>query len=939
MLHRPKGRTDDPESMSLLDKMSMWNRKSGNEQKLDNCDLFESIEDLEEEDAEEEEGDADKSELSLYSKAIMNSTAYKWLIASLLKQSSLHWDDSQPRSIVQEIRQTILKMLSTGSISKKRAPSTYSVVFHLPWRPLKSRGEMHYSRCPIQPGQSLSECTVLSCSSADRVQAMTIRQYLDQTWYSGGTGLLFVLQEALEANHSTLILPDNTTLESFFDDSGICIWVTGPAYSIAECGEQLAWLVAALQPPNLDSVVHSIPSITAHELNKDKSTDQLYQHHWYLGYDHKSFSTTPVLTILQRMRFMSSSTIVRGFPTVRRPDDFPGVEVLPEALFDLVRPLNLKTTGGHMVLEGRRTTLELVKETTGVLLWHVVSSPPICSCRPHVLLEHNSNALHLINVIDLHNYRHILGDCHSTGASFENHGSPALRDSDEETFDPVGCVEISSVACASPADTLGSAPGSAVIPDSLPVSFDSDVLSMSDTSEDMNFQPLHPEDALFPIINTVVYRLLRKYRGTGIADACEILYPAAENEVPNDNRSPGGSNGTSQASRNSFRVPPAPNQRSKRPFEEENRSEDDDNETNGDGCSRRPPKRPRLDKAGRSPKLLACPFWKLNPGKHRGCFRMKLDKISRVKQHLTRKHTPDFYCEFCLLISLDEESHQRHVESRLCSYQSCEFSGITHRQQRLLSRKSKPNHSESDQWFAIWDIIFPNRPRPPSSYIDPDLSEELCQFREYAQIFGPAMLAEEIRARDPTAALETRQEIPEGEIGLNLESVISHGLTLLFEAWLSRCTSSARSIASIDSSSLRGRCNPLTTQSRGEQTPASSFPDSGVMMGSQVSSGHSRQEACAPELSGQEETEDQVIQTQWRPAMMENADSVFPNIDQNPTFTSHEYFPSAMGSHEDQSLDILLPFDDTFEAVFPNMDYDTLQNITIAEETPTIMGS
>jgi hypothetical protein len=56
---------------------------------------------------------------------------------------------------------------------------------------------------------------------------------------------------------------------------------------------------------------------------------------------------------------------------------------------------------------------------------------------------------------------------------------------------------------------------------------------------------------------------------------------------------------------------------------------------------------------------------------------MKLNKISRVKTHLTRKHSSDFYCELCLLILLDRESHQRHIESRLCSYRSCELTGIT----------------------------------------------------------------------------------------------------------------------------------------------------------------------------------------------------------------------------------------------------------------------
>jgi hypothetical protein len=164
----------------------------------------------------------------------------------------------------------------------------------------------------------------------------------------------------------------------------------------------------------------------------------------------------------------------------------------------------------------------------------------------------------------------------------------------------------------------------------------------------------------------------------------EIFYSAADNEFPNDNRSPGGSNRTSQTSSNPSRVRPVSNQPSPGSCRKRNRLRKDDDNADEDESRRRQTKSLRPDDAALSSKLLACPFWKLDPGKHRECFRMKLDRISRVKQHLNRKHAPDFYCEFCLLVSLDTKGTSspgavlfnlaNSLESRIINGNSCQGS-------------------------------------------------------------------------------------------------------------------------------------------------------------------------------------------------------------------------------------------------------------------------
>lgn len=455
-----------------------------------------------------------------------------------------------------------------------------------------------------------------------------------------------------------------------------------------------------------------------------------------------------------------------------------------------------------------------------------------------------------------------------------------------------------SVSCDSPPKTSGPASlGSTILSDSQTVSLDSDLLSMSDTSEDMTIRPLDCEDALFPIVSTVACRLLRECRQGGITKKVEPIYATVDNNSPSNDRYPSQSNGTSRASSNSFRVSEGSNQPSQRLCHKRKHSGKDD-DAEGDESRRPQSKKGRPDNyLGRSSKLLACPFWKRDPGKHRGCFRMKLDKISRVKQHLHRNHTPDFYCEHCLLISLDKESHERHIEFRGCSYKSCEFNGILHAQRHKLSKKSDPNLTESDQWFSIWEILFPEQPRPASCYMDPDLSEDLCQFLEYTQRLGPAMLAEAIQANVPTATSEMLSE----ETDSILQSVISLGLNALLDEWLSRRTSSAQSVTSGNPSSSSGEGN--------RRTPASSFADSGVVMETPTPPGEPRQAVYPPRAYHRQQgvVESQLVQTQGGFTTMENAHGLSQNSGPNPTSPSNEPIPQETWGSGD-NMDESIPF-------------------------------
>jgi hypothetical protein len=192
--------------------------------------------------------------------------------------------------------------------------------------------------------------------------------------------------------------------------------------------------------------------------------------------------------------------------------------------------------------------------------------------------------------------------------------------------------------------------------------------------------------------------------------------------------------------------------------------------------------------------LLACPFAKKDPLHYRVCYRQTLTKISYVKQHLSRNHRTPIYCPICMGVFENEEDRDVHTRARSCEERPvAHWEGVSEAQKRQLQKKVPAKMSEKEQWFTIWDIIFPGLPRPQSPYVDSELSEELSAFRDFASGQGPAVLLGHLRTAG--YALDSRDQ------GLELTgflaTVIADGLQIIFERFAeARQTESQRGAAS-----------------------------------------------------------------------------------------------------------------------------------------------
>lgn len=425
--NRDRGHLED---MSILDKMNMWSSKAGQDHSIHpKSELFEGVQD-------DDEDPIDQSDLSTYQKNILDSPAYKWFLGNVAKESILKLETPQQR-----IRQQILDKLPTGTISKHRTPKVYEVTFDLGWQHTMEKRLQHElleeSKHPIRPVRS----SVILTGSPTEAQGLTIKQYLSQTWPTSGFQLLDALRQATASptkrsygkseaprdciSHAysyAVILPENTQLETTIFPSHLVVKATGPAYLVANCGEQLAWIVSALlsNPQNISC--YCLPLITSFRINAP--TSALLEYKGRCNFDFEltqlgnSDESSPGIQNFSR-DLLGENAIILGFPIRRRPEGYPGLELSFDTLLLYLEAPKAEIFILDVFIKGSRTVLKLIKHTEDVFLWRLDHSlADYSSCCP----DYHSNeiAYEDYSSLDYHALeagRHILSKCADNAAS------------------------------------------------------------------------------------------------------------------------------------------------------------------------------------------------------------------------------------------------------------------------------------------------------------------------------------------------------------------------------------------------------------------------------------------------------------------------------------------------------------------------------------------
>ncbi|WQF88330.1 hypothetical protein CDEST_13344 [Colletotrichum destructivum] len=182
-------------------------------------------------------------------------------------------------------------------------------------------------------------------------------------------------------------------------------------------------------------------------------------------------------------------------------------------------------------------------------------------------------------------------------------------------------------------------------------------------------------------------------------------------------------------------------------------------------------------------RTLACPFWKKDPDNHRQCYKKVLSRIKYVKTHLYRFHAAPITCPCCGAEFQSEDVRDEHLRARRCEVVEPVYianrGGLAPGRMRQVSKRADPRHTEEEQWFVIWDTIFPNTPRPSSAYIDGVLSEDVCSFHEFLASSGNDIVVSYFSAHDPDFARGDRASL--------YERFVRDGvLERIYEEWAAR---------------------------------------------------------------------------------------------------------------------------------------------------------
>ncbi|KAN0073022.1 hypothetical protein V8E54_009136 [Elaphomyces granulatus] len=349
--------------------------------------------------------------LLAYRDFILNSPAYKWLLASLRKETLLA--QANPNSML-AIRQDIINSLPTSHrISRKAPPEAYKITFDISWDPLAFFREQSYGEKP----EKVVEKVITLTGSARDAQALTCGQYLCQTWPSAGECVIRLVKDVVQGgpdHRHTCYLPDHTKLTAWIHDSKFVIEVFGTGYSVAETGEQFAWLSAALRSsPYTLGVACCTPSIgeirvgtSLHSSPRTTTTHQIFcKLDFTIQECGECFGPSNGQCWHKMFR---NPIIVQGYPIPNRSEPSTGLEIPLEIIAGLFRTRRVNTFNGKLFIKAFSIMLVPTRQSEDLFIWHLLYN------KNGSRISYLDNTLAFtgnINGFDLEKARHIVGWC------------------------------------------------------------------------------------------------------------------------------------------------------------------------------------------------------------------------------------------------------------------------------------------------------------------------------------------------------------------------------------------------------------------------------------------------------------------------------------------------------------------------------------------------
>ncbi|KAF5642374.1 hypothetical protein F52700_3170 [Fusarium sp. NRRL 52700] len=351
--------------------------------------------------------DETNTRLLAYEETTLNTVAFKWLLDRLQKELLL--TPMEPETM-QTIGETIVSALPLARrISRKAQPRTYRATFELEWDVFDFFRTQGYDG----PPQNIIEGVITLTGCCPDAQATTCAQYLLQTWPSTSGELIEIIKIALTRGQGYLIenkLSDGTTLNVQIRDSKFLAEVHGLAATIAEIGEQLAWLGAALRTPAEDTgLAYCTPHITIDSTPFQSGNQPSESIVCLIWFTTDQVTEAPNVNGHCWQALFRNPFIVRGYPILRRAEWSTGLEAPLEIMAGLAEAHQMYHSDNRIYIKGFSTMLVPTRRCGDIICWHLLQEDG--DRRISHLAAKSNQYEHIGGLKALENSRHVLGWC------------------------------------------------------------------------------------------------------------------------------------------------------------------------------------------------------------------------------------------------------------------------------------------------------------------------------------------------------------------------------------------------------------------------------------------------------------------------------------------------------------------------------------------------
>ncbi|KAH9908388.1 hypothetical protein F4778DRAFT_717069 [Xylariomycetidae sp. FL2044] len=353
--------------------------------------------------------------LEEYRRIIATNSSYSWLLSRLRREIILSGTDrgavtDMEDDIFWAISKTVAisRTVDVNHISRKHPPSGVQVDFRITWPLMEFLQQQEYDE-PI--ADAIANVITLT-GSHSHVQALTCRQYMAQMWPITGPQILELLQNMLKEGKETkktllVETPTKLRIDASMSAGTFVAKVSGLPDFVAEVGEQLAWLGAALRPSPFESgIALCTPRVSQPYSSMDKTKPTRCR----INYEIEQTSVNPHDENGQCWRFLFANPVIaRGFPILRREESDVGLEVPLDIMVALARARYIDVFKSKVFVKGFSTMLVPTRQSDSLITWHLLYNDD-----PQKRISYLNDGIlgHAdVDLAYLRHYRHVLGWC------------------------------------------------------------------------------------------------------------------------------------------------------------------------------------------------------------------------------------------------------------------------------------------------------------------------------------------------------------------------------------------------------------------------------------------------------------------------------------------------------------------------------------------------